>query len=515
MIHSRHVTASRGILMTLVVAIVMAGWMTPCALAQSEASVVLPADDPLWLAARPLLSLGGALDRPWTVGGGTENDFRRMIGQLPRSAVRARLEALAAAAMTDPGNSDTIWGIRLRAAATGTAQEGTDPWRRPALHEPDIYQLVQYESFVRLGRWSAGFGWRHDGMYERDPEALDAALRWSIRSENTYVRYDGTWVGASFGRSIQHWGAPELPGLLLSDNPRPMDHVAFRFGTPDLSVRSSINELDSITSDGRFTGLAGDDSVRVGSERRFLAAHRLDVRLSSAWAVALLHSTLYSGVGSGFSFKFANPFNVALFTVDNRPKNDENNGFLGAEVRHATDRRAAMLQFMVDDLDILNGTEPASVAVTAMFEQHLGAASWISVSGLAVSARAYKTFQPEGTYVYLLRGIGPQDADIVHVQARLGRTWTPERGLVHSVAGVDVRWQGAADILDPFPAGDEPGILTGNTDQLVRPHVRVQAFLLNGWYGTVDAGVLTDGDSMEPSGQVTLGYSMKWSGTLR
>lgn len=478
---------------------------------------ILPADDPVQDLIWPLLVRGAAMDTPWTV---TPQDEQALRDVLTASTGRWA-EGLGRLSAVPDSFGTRSWGIRVRGQALATPFARQDPLRPAAPSNPAVYQTVQYTSFLRLDHWTAGFGWRHDGWYDRDPDGLDAALRWAIRPEHTYLRYSSRYVNAMLGRVIQHWGAPGRPGLLLSDNPRPMDALSLQFGTGTIALRTSVNELDSATADGRFTGVAGDDSVAVGSDRRWLAAHRLDIRLNPAWTIALMHATLYSGPGSGLSLKFMNPFNVALFAVDNRPKNDENNGFLGAEVRHTGPDGLFMMQVMLDDVDILNGAEPPSMAATA-FAERAWSDVWSSgVEGTVVTTRAYNALQTEGKYLYLMRGLGTQYADFIHGRVHVERLVVVPNWLVRSQAAVDVLWQGEGDFRRPFPDSGTAGLLVGTVRSVVRPSVHMHAMHTRGLYARLDAG-LAHGSLVQASGSngtrftgsVAIGWLMNWGGAL-
>ncbi len=521
---TRHVLVTLSVCVTVgtVVALIAPGARaqdTTPTISPWQPSAPLPADDPIWDVLRPLLVRGGAQQWNWTQAPLTEEDARRLMAGLGGALPRLATAMLPGENRPDNTGSDEAtsasWGVRIRAEGRVTAQEGFDVLRAATGEDAEVYQLVQYESYARWGRWTAGFGWRHDGFYERDPDGLDAALRWQIRPENTYIRYDGPLVGVTFGRLVQHWGPPGLEGLVLSDNPRPMDHIAFRLGRGRLVLHSSLNELDSITADGRFTGTAGDDSVRVGAERRFLAAHRLDVRLHPEWSVSLMHSTLYSGSTAGFSLKFANPLNVSLFSIDNRPKNEENNGLLGLEVRHSTPERAASLQFLLDDVDVLNLREPVSFGVSVFAEQRVRSSLSVGGRGLAVAARTYKTFQPEGRYVYLLRSVGAQHADAMEWQGWVAHVSAKDAHMLHTRLGIEARWQGEHDLLAAFPQDDEPSILTGNTRRTVRPFARFFGWHASGLFTRLDIGpALTHGET-ELRGSLAIGYRVHAAGRFR
>ena len=92
-----------------------------------------------------------------------------------------------------------------------------------------------------------------------------------------------------------------------------------------------------------------DDSVRVGNKRRYLAAHRWDWRPSRNFMLSAMESVLYSGSNAGLSLKYLNPLHPFTFVVDNRPKNEENNGFVTGLLWAQFKRLTVHAQMMVDD----------------------------------------------------------------------------------------------------------------------------------------------------------------------
>ncbi|NNF05102.1 MAG: hypothetical protein HKN17_11625, partial [Rhodothermales bacterium] len=388
----------------------------------AQSSLLLPADDPAYahlaaLSMRGAHSEGAALDvLPWSNGG---------IGAFAASAPDGTLSRLAddllrAAGPRRPDDAtegSSVVGFRLRTGLRAASQKRLDLIRLQPERDVGLYPFVHLEPFLEAGNWSAVLGARHDVYYDQDPDAFDTALRLMVRMENAYVRYDGPLFGAMVGRTHRHWGLYDRPGLILSSNPRPMDQIAFRIGPDRVHVRTVLSELDSITADGRFTGTAGADSVAVGSERRFLAAHHLSFRVSPALSFRLSHATLYSGAGSGISLKYLNPMNVAIFETDNLPKNDENNGFVAASMLYAGHGLLVHLEGALDDFDLASREEPSSLSATGFVSfADLLPDTDVSAGITVVTSRAYNAPQPEGTYLYLGRGIGTEWSDYVHMQ---------------------------------------------------------------------------------------------------
>ena len=394
--------------------------------------------------------------------GATEARWVRLLG-----------EALG---VPEADGEDVRFGVSLGAGLAAANTDRLDVLRptsagSPTLQAGDVrlYPNATFRAFLESGRLIAHLGLRHDVYYNDDPDGLDVANRLMTRSEPAYVGYGGRFVRLYLGRFGNHWGVPGEAATVISANPRPYDQLNLRIGGRRLAVEALLGELDSITEDGRFTGRVEDDTVRVGSERRFLAAHRFDWRPSPRLSLSLIEAVLYSGANAGGSLKYLNPLHALVFVEDNTPKNEENNGFvaglLWAQVRPLT----LYAQLLIDDVDVMNSLEPTSFAFT-------GSLRWAGVVpqadvGLtltAVAARTYNTGQAEGRYLYALRGLATQFNDYVHaaLQADLyldgllpGLILMPQAHLL---------LQGEGDFRQPFPPGDVGVLLDGTSERTVR-----------------------------------------------
>ena len=342
------------------------------------------------------------------------------------------------------------------------------------------------ESFV------AEFGLRQDRYYDDDPDGLDTALRLLARSDHTYVGYHSRLVSVYGGRWNQHWGVPGEEGTLLSDNPRSQDQLAFRLGKGRLAIRAVLGELDSITSQGDFTGRAGDDTVRVETRRRYLAAHRWDYRPSRRLLISFMESVLYSGANAGLSLKYLTPVHPFAFVVDNSPKNEENNGFVAGLLWAQLGRLTVHGQLTVDDIRLQRGTgnESVTFGFTGSMAYALRMVD-LKATLTAITARTYNAPQPEGKYLYLKRGLATQFSDYVAGSAGV------DIYLDHVLPGLrlaprmDVLWQGARDIRQPFPSNDAvlDNILDGTVQRTVRGSLRVAYQPVAWWWLRMDGGV--------------------------
>lgn len=468
--------------------VLIAGLLLGCVDAFAQAGRLLPVDDWAYRYIQRLQRRGHLLALHPTALPYTAGDVAAALARLDRDALtptEQRWAALLDAALrptADPAAPPAfVFGARAAAGLRAANTDRLDVLRptdrgRPTLEAGGLrlFPEAAVHAFLARGPAIAHAGLQFDLYYRDDPDALDAANRLISRSTPTYVGYHGRLASAYLGRFRNQWGLPDKPALLVSDNPAAYDQITFRLGTDRLALRSLLGELDSITADGRFTGWAGADSV-AASERRFVAAHRFDWRPSRHVAVSVMESALYSGPNTGLSLKYLNPLHLYAVEIDSPPKNDENNGLLAGILWLYLHRVTLHGQLLLDDFDFLgHGNELPSMALTGSL-LYAGAVPTVDV-GLdltLVSARAYNTHQPEGRYLFLLRGLATQFNDYVHssLYADLyldgllpGLVVTPR---------LDLLWQGEHDLRRPYPAEETPFILTGTAERTARLGVQL------------------------------------------
>ncbi len=368
------------------------------------------------------------------------------------------------------------------------APDSDVPLQAGGLH---VYPQTAIRVFLEHGPLVAQGGMRFDAWYRYDPDALEAANRLVSRNEEAYIGLGTRYVSVYAGRLAQHWGPYGETALLVSQNPVDFDRIYVRIGGNRLALRSIVGELDSITGDGRFTGTAGADSVRSGSIRRYLSAHRLDWRPSRSVAISLMESTVWSGSSAGLSLKFFNPLMLHALAVDGRPKNDENNGLLAGMAWAQYRTWTFQGQVLLDDADLLNQSgEPSSIALSGSLKYAGLARADLGTAWTAVAARTYNAHQPEGRYTHLLRGLGAPYNDYIHAAAYA--TFYAGRGKLDLAVSprLDILFQGTADIHDPYPfeADAVEFILDGVTERVVRPGLRLRAQRGASWWGQIEAG---------------------------
>ena len=372
-------------------------------------------------------------------------------------------------------DDNTIIGGALTAGGTAATTERLDLMRPTG--GGALYPRAGGLLFLQKGVVIAEAGLQYDRYYSLDPDGLDAARRLAVRSENSYLGIRTRPVSVYLGRYSHHWGASDMPALLISKNPRSIDHLSFRLGYGQLALRSVVGELDNIGADDVFTG----SDFEPGSKRRYLSAHRLDWRPSRHVALTLMESALYSGTQAGPSLKFLNPLHSLTFVVANKPQNTEHNGFVGAGFWAYARPLTFYGQLLIDDLDIVNRIEPASLAATASVT-YGGVTSGLDLSAdvTLATARVYNSPQTEGIYTYLLRGIGLHFSDYIRASLR-GDLYFDQLATGLSLQPkIEVLWQGEADLRDPYPPSTPPPsdptgeagvdtILDGVTERTIRP----------------------------------------------
>lgn len=405
---------------------------------------------------------------------------RRRLGshEAPRGQLRGGLEWAGGTRLSTNDRLDPV-----RYSAAGTPSLAAGPVR--------VYPQASLLAWAAEGPLVAQFGLRHDVAYNDEPDGLDLVNRLMVRNEEAYVGASGRGGAVFLGRIAQHWAPASADAVLLSRHPRPFDGVRYRIGGERLALRGLVGELDSATADGRFTGRVGDNDVEGGAISRLLALHRVDWRPRRNLVLSVQEGAVLSGPVAGFSFPYLLPTLVYAFSIDNAPKNLENNGLVAGQFWLQLGRLTAQGQLLIDDIDLLDAAEQASVALAGT----LGAARVLPDldAGLAltlVTARTYNTDQPPGRYVFALRGIGLPETDYVH--ARLYADAYLDAlvpGLVVSPE-VQVLWQGEANLREAqVPFEGEPLILTGTPERTLRAGARLYLAPSPHWWLRADAGL--------------------------
>ena len=132
----------------------------------------------------------------------------------------------------------------------------------------------------------------------------------------------------------------------------------------------------------------------------------------------------------------------------------------------------------------------------------------------AVTARSYNSPQPEGDYVYALRGIGTEFSD--YVRLALGAEWFAAPGLTLAPR-VQALWQGEGAIENPYPANEAAStILSGDVTRTLRLGLGARFQPTPWWWAVADLGVnMSDGAGADGvHGLIRLGARLGTAGTV-
>jgi hypothetical protein len=205
------------------------------------------------------------------LGGATKATVQRLLHEF-RQRVRApryRVElgaGLAAASYTERDPLELGRGVPPRQAvgrgfASGSAQV-----------------LLAFGPFVGVSHATV------DTRLQFDPDWFAGGNN-STRFEEGYVSGQWPYVEAFFGILDRNWGPSAVQGLLLSDDPYSLDHLALALGPARVQVQAFAAQLDT-RSDS--TGALVN---------RYMTQHRLWIHPPGRWTVALWEGSVISGVG--------------------------------------------------------------------------------------------------------------------------------------------------------------------------------------------------------------------------
>ncbi len=265
----------------------------------------------------------------------------------------------------------------------------------------------------------AQMGLSHDLFYDRDKIGESSLSRYFIRTEDYYLGYQNDFLNLYFGRYQHHWGPYQQASTILSTNSNSFDNLNITIGNSWFKASGVFGELDNLGKDGTFDRRGG--SNLKGGVRRFLALHRVDIKVTDNLKLGYFDAMLYSSENSLPSFEYINPLNVLFFERNTNPVNDEFNAMFGGLIWWKASKMTMNLQVMIDDIVINSDSgveEPATFAVTHSVN-FSGITDKIDLGYEAelVAYQTYNTDQAEGRYLYLKRGIANQFTDYVYITA--------------------------------------------------------------------------------------------------
>ncbi len=504
------------------------------AASSAQPARTVPLDDPAYVFIERLQRRGLLLDLHPTALPYTEGALDAALGRVDEGLLGpAEAEWVdllrRRTGVARPGAGELAIRADLHGGIVASTSARLDPLRPSgapvSLRIGNGALFPEADSRVTIGTGSlvAQLGLRHSVYANDDPDGYDVMNRAMLRNEEGYLAVRTRWADVAVGRIATQWGRAGRDALFLSDNAHPFDALHLRLGGARLAVRSVLGELDSALPDGTFTDQIGQrpgdrpsDEPRID---RFYAAHRFDWRPSQNVALTVVESAIYSGANADPSLAYVVPTAAFAFLVDNTPKNVENNGALGGMLWGWWRSWTLAGELFIDDADPVSSTEPLSAALTGTLTRaDLLPRFDAELALTAVTARAYNSPQPEGDYVFALRGIGPEFTDYVHLS--LGAEWFAAPGLTLAPRA-QALWQGEGAIENPYPSNDETRtILTGDVTRTLRLGFGARFQPTPWWWAVGDIGVnLSDGTDAGTSpavhGLLRIGARLGTAGTVR
>jgi len=223
-------------------------------------------------------------------------------------------------------------------------------------------------------------------------------------AESGYVRYEGSIFDAMFGRDRLTIGSGKSTHLLLSDYSMPMDvlwlsassrHVRYSFVTAQLDTMLDNQYPDQVI-------------------RRFLALHRIWVRLHDRLSIGLSEAVLYGGPSRTFELQFLNPFLYWHGEVLNHA--GAGNIFVMLDLDwYPWDGAELYGEFLIDDLQIerrvpkdLEPSEVGWIAGLRFTNLPLDPDLVLGLEYQGVTNRTYNSMTPYERYLHLGRPLGDE-----------------------------------------------------------------------------------------------------------
>ena len=243
------------------------------------------------------------------------------------------------------------------------------------------------------------------------------------------------------GRFYSQLGSGRHGQLLLGANTRPMDQLSFSLG-------HSISK--NLSARFFFQTSALD---KIGSDKRFMSLHRLEL-LGNKWYVALSEALTYTRNNQGMDLVYLNPFIFYHLEQLNGP------GLLGntigtLEVGYKWNTSNLYAEILIDDVqfdnEVKGDLEPNEVGGLLGYE-YAGDSYYMSIEGVTLTNRTYKTSNPSEWYLHRNQPIGYELGSDVGRINLLGRYYIKQNW--HIDTEIDLIWQGEV-------TSQKPGILPG------------------------------------------------------
>ncbi len=241
--------------------------------------------------------------------------------------------------------------------------------------------------------------------------------------ETAAISYHKGKVSLLLGRTRLYWG-PQLVNLIFSSRAEPFDLFSaqyqqgrltfnFIFGRPDGSRPDSTDSLNYPN--------------RSFNENRYIAGHRIDIRLHHRIRLGLFETVIYGGEGRSPELYYLNPLQFFHSAQLNEDEND--NTILGGDIVLLLGKSSSLFgQLIVDDFQIDNKSqgdqEPNEIGYMVGFLKVGQTASFIpgiKAEYTRITNRTYHQREPQNRYLYRNKLIGHplgSDADSISLSLR-------------------------------------------------------------------------------------------------
>jgi hypothetical protein len=299
-------------------------------------------------------------------------------------------------------------------------------------------------------------------------------LNYASQNEDSYIGKEWRGISGLTNQSFLHWNkkmgsmgsmgemAIQLgrfysqlgPGrhgqLLLGANTRPMDQISL-----------SLSHAVSKNLDARFFFQASALD-KIGLDNRFMSLHRLEIS-TSRWYIAFSEALTYSRDTQGIDLVYLNPFIFYHLEQLNGP-NLPGNTIGTLEIGFKWKTSQIYSEILIDDVQIDNEVkgdlEPNEVGGLLGYE-YAGDGYYLSIEGVALTNRTYKTPNPSEWFLHRNMPIGYEIGSDVARLNLLSRYYLLEKW--HVDTEIDLIWRGEGNFLKAWDAPWENDTITMET----------------------------------------------------
>ena len=367
----------------------------------------------------------------------------------------------------DPVPMDRLW-MDLTAGAGVYSQTHPD-LLRPELEGPfsetRLLEHGRLDLGARLGNVSAGVSIRRDGLLRNDPRFPDGKVveregeafltELALRVEEAYIGVQGRRARISFGRSYRNWGAPASHGLLRSNAAYSYDEIAYRFGSDRIFLAGAITSLPDV----------------AGDTVRFHSAHRLEMRLTENFMVAVSEASMHGGPGARLDPRLISPLAIWELARDGE-RNTQSNLLAQLDVWWRPSSGIVLFGSLLGDSPPGVGACCETGGTLGIELPSLVPDVLLRAHATAIESLVYRTRRPWEEHSFQGVGLGWDKADLVLLTmeaqwlAAPGLSLRPRLDL--QMRGEESEFRGR---LRPGGSGleDFPGILVGRHETTLRP----------------------------------------------